>query len=554
MQLPKPQSQNFSSLIGDIESGRIKIPQFQRNFVWTMQKSAGLLDSIVKGYPIGTFIFWRTKEQLRSIRNLGKHDLPPTPEGDYVDYVLDGQQRLTSLFACLKGIKVSRENKEDDFSKIYIDLDADKDQSIVITDISNKEEKTFISIRDLIKGSVKFLYGFSEKYHEKIENYKNTILSYQYSTIQLIDASLDIATEVFTRINEGGKTLTVFEIMVAKTFDEKSKFDLSEKYEELVSRLGEIDYETIPDMTVLQTISMIMKGECKRSVILKLDKHKFMGIWDEATDAIATAAEYFRNSYRIPVSQLLPYNALIVPFAYFFYMHKDKPTGDKQKYLKDFFWRCSLSGRYSYAVEGKLAQDVNRIKEILDDGYPSYDWPIDTSPEFIQENGWFSAGRSYIKAILCIYAHFRPESFDDGTPVHVGNNWLKQANSKNYHHFFPKAYMKKMRVDQPNPNHILNITIVDDFLNKRKIGAKSPSIYMKEFRKSNPELSKTMRTHLIGDLESFGIWEDDYEKFFNARAKLLSKEIGKRIIKQEVDTSKQSNLVDDSEADPALAE
>jgi uncharacterized protein with ParB-like and HNH nuclease domain len=66
MNLPEPQTRTFSSLVGEIEKGQIKIPQFQRDFVWTMQKSAGLIDSIIKGYPIGTFIFWRTKERLRS--------------------------------------------------------------------------------------------------------------------------------------------------------------------------------------------------------------------------------------------------------------------------------------------------------------------------------------------------------------------------------------------------------------------------------------------------------------------------------------------------------
>jgi len=482
VQLPQPQSQNFSGLIGDIKNGRIKIPQFQRKFVWSMRKSAGLLDSIVKGYPIGTFIFWKTKERLPSIRNLGDCKLPSAPRGDYVSYVLDGQQRLTSLFACLEGAKVSRDkNEDDDFSKIYIDLDADEDQPIVVTDVSNKGEKTFISIRDLIEGDIKFLSGFSEKYHEKIQNRRNMIRGYQYSTIQLIDASLDTATEVFTRINVGGQTLTLFEIMVAKTFDEKRKFDLSEKYQELISRLEQINYETISDATVLQTVSMIMKKECKRSAILKLDKQAFIDIWEEAADAIERAADYFKSFYRIPVSQLLPYNALVVPFSYFFYMHKDKPTGEKQRYLEDFFWRCSLSGRYSFAVEGKLAQDIHRIGEILEGELPSYDWPIDTSAEFIQKNGRFSAGRSYIKAILCIYSYFQPESFIDGALVNISNDWLKRANSKNYHHFFPKAYMKKAKTDRLDGNHILNITIVDDYLNKKKIKDKPPSTYMKEF-------------------------------------------------------------------------
>ena len=97
MKLPEPQTRTFSSLIAEIEKGQIKIPQFQRDFVWSIQKSAGLIDSILKGYPIGTFIFWKTKDRLRSVRNLGSQSLPEPEKGESVDYVLDGQQRLTSL-------------------------------------------------------------------------------------------------------------------------------------------------------------------------------------------------------------------------------------------------------------------------------------------------------------------------------------------------------------------------------------------------------------------------------------------------------------------------
>ncbi len=90
MEPPHPYTTTFLSLVSDIEKGQIKIPQFQREFVWTMQKSASLIDSIVKGYPIGTFIFWRTKERLRSVKNIGKQLLPDPRQGE-VDYVLDGQ-------------------------------------------------------------------------------------------------------------------------------------------------------------------------------------------------------------------------------------------------------------------------------------------------------------------------------------------------------------------------------------------------------------------------------------------------------------------------------
>lgn len=71
MNLPEPQSVTFPSLFDQIRNGAIKIPQFQRDFVWTKAMSARLLDSVIKGYPIGTFILWSTQERLRSIRNLG---------------------------------------------------------------------------------------------------------------------------------------------------------------------------------------------------------------------------------------------------------------------------------------------------------------------------------------------------------------------------------------------------------------------------------------------------------------------------------------------------
>ncbi|MCK4819140.1 DUF262 domain-containing protein, partial [bacterium] len=413
-------------------------------------------------------------------------------EGDFVDYVLDGQQRLTALFASLKGLKVERDDhKTDNFGEMYIDLKAKEDEQIVITDISDKDQESVIRITDLLSGKISFLAKFSAPYQEKIDEYRTRLLSYNYSTIQVREAPIDIATEIFTRINVGGKPLTLFEIMVAKTFEPKRNFDLSEKFDELIEDLKPLNYETISDATILQTISLLLDDECKRQTILKLDKQEFMNIWSDAITAIESAVEYFIGFYRIPVSQLLPYNALIVPFAYFFYHHPDKPTGEQQKYLQDFFWRCSLSGRYSSGVEGKLAQDVKRIDKILKEELPVYDWGIDTSPEFIGRNGWFSAGRSYVKAILSIYAYQQPKSFNDNSIVNISNYWLKQANSKNYHHFFPRAYLKKKGMEE-DANHILNITIVDDFLNKREIRDQAPSKYMRRFEKQNPNLAEAM--------------------------------------------------------------
>ena len=101
---------------------------------------------------------------------------------------------------------------------------------------------------------------------------------------------------------------------------------------------------------------------------------------------------------------------------------------------------------------------------------------------------------------------------------------------KNYHHFFPKAWLKKNGEEDWWANHIANITIVDDFLNKRKIRDNAPSKYMTQFSKENPELEAHMKTHLI-KLDDWGIWEDDYDTFFAKRCKAFAREINKRLVK-----------------------
>ncbi|MCH8062131.1 MAG: DUF262 domain-containing protein [Chloroflexi bacterium] len=546
MQQPQPMAQPFSTLMHQIETGAVKIPQFQRNFVWNRHQSAKLLDSLLKGYPIGTFIVWRTKEELRSIRNLGNVELPPTPKGDYIHYVLDGQQRMTSLFATVKGLEMERDNRVDDFSQVCIDLDADEDRDRVITDVTGKEPQTYISVRDLLSAEFVALARYPEKYHSKMQQYKSTLEGYSFSVIVVPEAPIDVATEIFTRINVSGTPLSVFEIMVAKTYSAELNFDLGEQTASLLDDLDDVGFGTIPDIVVLQTVAAIMVKECSKKEILKLDKEGFIDTWPRAVDAIKNTVDFFRSYFKIPASQLLPYKALVVPFAYFFSIHQNKPSGDIQKYLVDFFWRVSLGGHYSQSLETRLAQDIRRIDTIIKGNLPKYDYPINTTKDFIMENGWFNTGRSFIKAILCLLASQRPRSFLDNSEVFVSNDWLKRANSRNYHHFFPRAYLKRQGEEEYWSNHIGNITLVDDYLNKRRIRDKRPSDYMKEFLRQNSELTETMKTHLI-NVDRFGVWDDDYDRFIGARCGRFARALSSRIIYQEVDDLRQVPSDDDLE-------
>lgn len=532
MRQPEPGTMQYSKFISEIDNGNIKIPQFQREFVWSKERAAKLLDSILKGYPIGTFILWKTKERLRSIRNLGNISLPDTKEGDFVYYILDGQQRITSIYASIKGETITRPNeREEDFSKIFIDLERadDDDKDIVITQVEEREDNTYISIQELLHSSLRALVDkYNDEYLSRIDEYRDKLNSYLFSNITIQDAPIDIATEIFTRINEGGKPLSVFEIMCAKTYDDQI-FDLAQNYDILIKRWSECNYDTISSSTILQAVSVCLVKDCTKKSILSLNKSSFITNWNSVISALEHAIDYFRTYYKIPVSQLLPYDGLLVPFTYFFYHHPNKPMGFQKEYLEDYFWRTTLTSRFSNALETKIGQDIKKIDDIINNTVPVYSEGVDISEEALTNNGYFSVGKAYIKGFLCILAAKTPLSFNDNSKIIIDNSWLKQANSKNYHHFFPRSYLRRQNVDDFWANHIANIVIVDDFLNKRIIRDKSPAKYMADFKKQNSELDSTMKTHLIKDMDKFGISKNDYDLFFDKRIAEFAKEFRKRI-------------------------
>jgi len=534
---PENQNKKYDFLFNDIDTGRIKIPKFQRDFVWTKEQSAKLIDSIIKGFPIGTFIFWRTTEELRHVKNIGNVILPDPPAGEPVAYVLDGQQRITSLYAVRKGAIITKEGEEINYGDLCILLDSDPDSEDQIVSTEPPESGTYISVHRLLTSDLTdLLQNYQVEHIKKIDIYKRRLTTYDFSTIVISNYPLDIACEVFTRINTGGTELTLFEIMVAKTFDNERNFDLSARYEALIDSnnhgkdLEDADFDTIPAVTILQCVAACMVGRIRRKDILKLNKDDFIAVWPKVTEAIFTAVDYIRTVLRIPVSQLLPYNTLLVPLTYFFYKNENRPTTAQQdKLIAQFFWWASLSNRYSSAVETKMAKDLERVDNILDGKLPSYRGEEVSLTLDNLRYKWFSTGDAFCKAILCLYAYFIPRSFKNDSLVKIDNSWLKMSISKNYHHFFPRAYLRSKGLPDWKANSILNITIVDDHLNKHAIRAKAPAEYMKGFKKSNKHLGETMTSHLIDDLDRFGVWRNDYEAFLNERGQRVINELNNRL-------------------------
>ena len=528
---PDNHNKKYEALFVEIDSGQIKLPMFQREFVWEKEQSSKLIDSILKGFPIGTFIFWKTKEELRSYKEVGNHKLPETDKGDYVQYILDGQQRITSLYAIRKGIRITKDGKEVDYRDIFINLDHDpeNDEQIVVTE--QQTGKRYVSVHRVLTSQVTDLLDEfpNRETLKQIETYKNKLTNYDFSTITIKDYPIEVACAGFSRIYTGGKWPTVFEIMDANTYDEAKKFDLAEKYELL--RDGSDDekecltsakFETLPESIIMQCVAAITLRAVRSKDILKIRRETFIDKWEPMKASLFTAIDFIRSELRVPVSQLVPYPALVVPLVYFFNVTANKkPSIEQVRLLEQFFYWAGLTERYGSSTESKLSEDFNKMDAIVKGVSPAYArTELSIAPQKIAET-WFSAGNGYCKAVLCLLAYQLPKSFDTNGLVILDNSNLKIATSRNYHHFFPKAYLDSVDKSK-EPNLIANITLIDGYSNKHRIGKKPPSEYTGKFAKTNDALADTLQSHLIRDVACYGVNTDDYALFIQRRAKAIA--------------------------------
>lgn len=520
---PSPGQSRYNELIKNISKGAIVIPEFQREFVWDRQESAELIDSILKGYPIGTFIFWGTDEKLQGIRSIGNVDISNYQDEKYVKYVLDGQQRLYSLFAITEGVSIEKNGEKVNYKDVFIDLEKSLDAHTVV--VIEKPSSPHISVYDLLH---KDLWEMVQEYGEhikQISEYQNALKNYAFSTILIDDYPLEKTVDIFNRINTAGSTLRLFDIMVAKTWEERS-FNLRHRHKKLQDQLADVSYE-IPEAQFLQCISININKECKRKNILELKKSDITEELGSTISAIKKTVDHFRISYGIPSGRILSYPALIVPFSYFFHNNKGSPTQEQDMYLKEYFWRASLTSRFTSSVESKLATDCKFMDEIMEEKRPKYGNEFNVSlKESDIQNLKFGKG-AINSAILCVLTSLRPKSFKTGNEVDLSNTSLVKSRNRSYHHFFPKGFLKKQGINPDRINLTANITLIDVDLNK-EIGSRGPSEYMKIFSKENNRLEEDMKTHLIDNMEEYGIHNDNYEKFIEMRSRRIWEELRER--------------------------
>ena len=190
------------NLIDRVSSGDIRIPAFQRDFVWASEQVAFLIDSIYKGFPIGTIILWQTDERLNTEKHLGSFELPE-PKRDYpTNYVLDGQQRLTSLFSVFQNELVPKDNSWVD---VYFDMEAENNPQDTCFYALTEDEvepvrhfpmKTFfetVTYRAATKDLSNEQAALVDSVQEKFKEYRIQNQTFETSAIAILNHLRDIA-------------------------------------------------------------------------------------------------------------------------------------------------------------------------------------------------------------------------------------------------------------------------------------------------------------------------------------------------------------------------
>lgn len=233
----KPEVIFVDDILKDIERGMLRVPAFQRNYVWQPKQVIELFDSIFHGYPIGSVLLWETDIKMRDF-NVFTLDKYTNKNSNY--YIVDGQQRLTTLYHCL-----TKNKGENGLWDVYADLITGKFVHLNKNEIPKNHYFSLKKIRstsDFIKECTRLMeHQNSDDFIEKAEYLSDTLRKYKLSVIKMVGGDLEEAIEIFTRLNRTGLEILPFDIVNALNYvDEgRSPFnDLRKQMKEYVDECG----------------------------------------------------------------------------------------------------------------------------------------------------------------------------------------------------------------------------------------------------------------------------------------------------------------------------
>ncbi len=585
---------SLKELLDDVDSGKIQLPDFQRGWVWDDDRIRSLLASVSRGFPVGAIMTLEAGGEIRLKSRMieGAED----NAGDRPDaFLLDGQQRLTSLYQSLRhedpvdthdnrGRRIRRwyyidmlasmdPNGEREDAIVSVPEDRKETRNFareIVRDLSSREleyEQHMIPTERLLDSSLSWLFGYIGHWQARdaehpegggfafYERFNQTVMS-EFSAYSLPVISLDKETPkeavctVFEKVNTGGVTLSMFELVTASFAAQDEDFSLRDDWDARRKRLhsaygalqGIEGDQFLQAVTLLATQKRrreaILEGRpqnripainCRKNDILGLDVADYHEWANLVESGFVEAAKFLHNQF-IFTRYDVPYTTQLVPLASLFVELGEglEPAIAKAK-LERWFWSGIFGEVYGGAVETQYALDLAQVAGWVRGGSePS----LVSEANFVPER-LLSLRTRNSAAYKGLYAmQMRSGAADWRTANQLASTTWYQDNI-DIHHIFPVAWCSRLTPPVPPRlyNSIINKTPIDATTNRR-IGGSAPSAYLRRLQSDIDKevLYKILRSHWLDpELLSADLFADCFIERGEAMLELIGKAMGKSV-------------------------
>ena len=567
-------------LLARADTGKLQLPDFQRGWIWDDDRIRGLLASVSVSFPIGAVMLLETggehvRFKPRPLAGTHERLRQIAPE----TLILDGQQRLTSLFQSLMSAMVV-ETKDAKGKSIhrwyYIDMkkaatnDDDREDAVlsvpedrqvkafggeITLDVTTPERECAADLFPVnrIFQSAEWRQAYNKHWNyapEKIQLYdafeREVIKRFEQYQVPVIELKKETPKEavclVFERVNTGGVALNVFELLTAAfaadDFQLRDDWNVREQrlkgQHPVLRNLQSDDFLQAISLLVTQTRrrDAVAAGvsadkapgiSCKRKDILKLEVADWQA-WAERVEAGFVRAARFLYGQKIFKARDLPYRTQLVPLAAMFVdLGKDGETEGARQRIARWYWCGVLGELYGGAIESRFARDLPEVVSMVRGEA--------TEPITIQESS-FQANRlltlrtrnsSAYKGLYALLMRDGGRDFRTGEPIEAQTFFDDKVD---IHHIFPEKWCKAAGIEPGTYNSVINKTALAARTN-RQIGGRAPSKYLPAIERAAgvgaERMDDILRSHCIapGEVRADRFWE-----FYAARAEALLQRIG----------------------------
>jgi hypothetical protein len=514
-----PSAQKIDRLIQRIDQGDIRIPAFQRGYVWKQNQVIELLESIVANYPIGSILMWNTKERLKFTRNIGGYVIPETKLEYPLNYVLDGQQRLSSIYGVF-----SESATQDSTSQQYnpnpniFEIAYDFERNIFSPSVDiDATKKSSILLRNLL-GTTRLIAALKDldsKYHDSAGELASSFLNYEIPVVTLTHRTKEEVGIIFERINSTGTRLTTVDLMTAWTWTDD--FHLLEATNELSEELEKKGFGDVSYNLIIQAVSGIILGDTSTQAIVTLSGEQVRDNWDVFCEALKKAIDFLSTDLNCKNSVFLPHVQQLVSLTAFFSV-AGPATADQLAALRKWFWKTAFSNRYSTGqTRKKMNNDIETVMEFRSSNFANLSTYSYTVTKNELHGTKFSKGNSLTRALLLLFAQSAPVDLVKNSAVDLAGA-LSSYNRKEYHHVFPQSFLKGLGLKIEKINCVLNFCFLPADSNK-KISSKKPSDYVFNLIPASNRKDILMSNTLPVDPAVYQ--NDDYDSFMAKRADII---------------------------------